>query len=265
MPDDLKDLTRTIVGRLAQEIEATESLWDDVERDFCLWLPLGDYVAHRNHADLEGIISRTEWPGTRSRVRCVSPSGWPSYSPLPVIGPDRFTLKPGEASPFLFRYEAERLVSRFPESLELLPDSDPPPGAERIYPYPFRFLLVDSRARKAAFFKIVAEVVKSIPDMIARRTAGQRRDSAPPSRRRLSDRQKVIRRALRLGLKGQPYARYLDSDGLVPREEWKKRGCPDSYPKAYSDPAWRRDVVREKSQEADRVKAEKSQKSAPLK
>jgi hypothetical protein len=69
-----------------------------------------------------------------------------------------------------------------------------------------------------------------------------------------SERDKVIFRADREGLKGLRYARDLDGQELKTPEHWQKKGCPKSYAAAYKEPYWAKMIQSEKSRITKRMK-----------
>jgi hypothetical protein len=59
--------------------------------------------------------------------------------------------------------------------------------------------------------------------------------------RNLTKREFVIRKAIDAGRHGIEYCKYLDGEGLKTPASWdEKNRCPDSYVKAYKNPAFRR-------------------------
>jgi hypothetical protein len=81
--------------------------------------------------------------------------------------------------------------------------------------------------------------------------------------KRLTERQKTIRGAIRQGETGEAYVRYIDAKGLRTPEEWQNEDCSASYVKAYKDPHWRLMIQREKSRAKKRMDREKAmQKSS---
>lgn len=80
----------------------------------------------------------------------------------------------------------------------------------------------------------------------------------PPLRRPLSNREKTIRKAIREGLEGKRYAKYLDDNGLTTPAPWQKHKdnpCLSSHTGAYKDAYWRAMVQKEKSRVKNRMTA----------
>jgi hypothetical protein len=83
----------------------------------------------------------------------------------------------------------------------------------------------------------------------------------------MTNKEKVIRRAIRDGLQGSRYVDYLDICGLKTKEEWQKQKppCSASYKKAYADPRWKQLIYKEKSRMALRMKNEQQLSGSPQK
>jgi len=63
----------------------------------------------------------------------------------------------------------------------------------------------------------------------------------------LSERERKISEIIQLGSRGAQYCRELHAANLRPRRSWTHKGCPGTYPGAYTDPKWRQAINDEKS------------------
>jgi hypothetical protein len=70
----------------------------------------------------------------------------------------------------------------------------------------------------------------------------------------LTEREEKIWQVIQRGSKGAQYCRELHNADLRPRKSWVNRGCPGTYPAAFSDPKWRQAVYGEKSKVAGKGK-----------
>jgi hypothetical protein len=94
-----------------------------------------------------------------------------------------------------------------------------------------------------------------------RPTEASREKSKPVARRKrvtsFNKREKIIRAAIRAGLRGEEYAAYLDEHGLTTPEQWQNRKddpCPKQYVLAYESLYWRAMIQKEKSRITARMK-----------
>jgi len=220
---ELEDCKRRIVDRLSQDLDADDWVWAEVEADLDDWLPLADWVAKRGNPDLLQIIRKAvESPERRSRVRCVSIWGYRDRPGL--ISPNVFDLDPGETSPFMFRKYAEELVAAHPGQLELVPDGDPPAGADFVSPDVFDFLF-GSRWKRATLAHAIAEVITGgAPSKDEHTLKGLISNSARPE---------IVRRMMKSTRDFQDKDKVkalfdrLDSEGIP---------CPASRPPRVNDP-----------------------------
>jgi hypothetical protein len=77
------------------------------------------------------------------------------------------------------------------------------------------------------------------------------------SERSLSEREKIIRKAIQYNKTGQEYATYLDEHRQNTPEKWQKNKgnpCSKTHALAYDDPHWRELMYKEKSRVAARMR-----------